>query len=109
MLKKLYAGLCVVGFVLPYIPFTLFMLDHNFNLGRFVQALFANNATTMFTMDLLISSLVFWLFLFYDSRRLRLKNVWLYVTANLLVGLSLALPLFLYFREVALEAPTHQG
>lgn len=103
MLKKLYAGLCVVGFVLPYIPFTLFLLDNGLNLGLFIQSLFANHAAAMFTTDLLISSFVFWLFLFYEGGRLGMKNRWGYVAANLLVGLSLALPLFLYFREAALE------
>ena len=74
MLKKLYAGLCVAGFVLPYIPFTLFMIENNFSLGQFVRAIFANNAAAMFTLDLVISSQVFWLFLFYEGQRLRMKT-----------------------------------
>ena len=103
MLKKLYAGLCVIGFILPYIPFVLFIKDNGLNLGLFIQALFVNGPAAMFTTDLLISSLVFWLFLFYEGQRLGMKNRWVYVAANLLVGLSLALPLFLYFREATLE------
>jgi hypothetical protein len=63
----------------------------------------------MFTIDLLISSVVFWSFLFYEGRRLRMKNLWVYVAANLLVGLSLALPLFLYFREMVIDPPTRPG
>jgi uncharacterized protein DUF2834 len=74
MLKKLYAGLCVVGFILPYLPFTRFVLDNGLDLGLFVQSLFVNGPAAMFTIDLLISSLVFWLFLFYESRRLRMKT-----------------------------------
>jgi hypothetical protein len=109
MLKKLYAGLCVVGFVLPYIPFTLFVMDNGLDLGQFVQSLFVNNSTAMLTADIVISSLVFWLFLFYEGRRLGMKNLWVYVAANLLVGLSLALPLFLYFREAALEGQARYG
>lgn len=103
MLKKLYAGLSVVGFVLPYIPFTLFVMNNGLDLGAFIQALFANHAAAMFTTDLLISSFVFWLYLFYEGGRLGMKNLWVYIVANLLVGLSLALPLFLYFRHTALE------
>lgn len=32
-----------------------------------------------------------------------MKHLWVYVLANLLVGVSLALPLFLYVREGRLE------
>jgi hypothetical protein len=31
-------------------------------------------------------------------------NLWLYVVCNLAVGVSLALPLFLFFRERRLDA-----
>lgn len=109
MLKKLYAGLSVVGFVLPYIPFTQFVLANGLDLGVFIRALFANHAAAMFTFDLLISSFVFWLLLVHEGGRLGMKNLWVYVAANLLVGLSLALPLFLYFRETALEEQARHG
>jgi hypothetical protein len=33
-----------------------------------------------------------------------MKNLWLYVLCNLAVGVSLALPLFLFFRERKLYA-----
>lgn len=36
-------------------------------------------------------------------KRLRMKNLWLYVVCNLAVGVSLALPLFLFFRERRLK------
>lgn len=103
MLKKLYAGLCVVGLVLPYVPFLQFLAANGLDLGRFLQSLFVTSPAAMFTFDLLISSLVFWFFLFHEGGRLGMKHRWIYVAANLLVGLSLALPLFLYFREAARE------
>lgn len=104
MLKKLYAGLCVVGFAIPYFFLTLFVMENGFDdLGPSIQSLFVNGAAAMLTADLLISSLVFWVWLFYEGGRLGMKNLWVYVAANLLVGLSLALPLFLYYREAALE------
>jgi hypothetical protein len=46
---------------------------------------------------------VFWVFVFVEASRLEMKNPWLYLLATLLVGLSFALPLFLYFRERKLE------
>jgi hypothetical protein len=53
--------------------------------------------------DLTISVIVFWIFMFFETNKLQMKNPWMYVLATLLVGLSFALPLFLYFRERKLE------
>src|ERR1700682_1477305 len=36
---------------------------------------------------------------FLKGRRRGMRNLWLYVVCNLAVGVSLALPLFLFFRE----------
>ena len=46
-----------------------------------------------------ISIIVFWIYMFAESNELQMKHSWLYVLASLFVGLSFALPLFLYFRE----------
>ena len=54
-------------------------------------------------MDLTISVIVFWFFMFVEANKLQMKNPWVYVLATLLVGLSFAFPLFLYFRERTLE------
>jgi len=55
-------------------------------------------------MDLLVSVIVFWFFMFTEARKLQMKNAWVYLLATLLVGLSFALPLFLYFRERKLQS-----
>ncbi len=57
-----------------------------------------------FSIEVVISSIVFCTFLIGDGRRNGMTNLWVYVVANLLVGLSLALPLYLYRRTVAVEA-----
>ena len=94
----------MVGFAIPYLLLTLFVMKNGFDdLGLSIQSLFVNGASAMLTADLLISSLVFWVWLFYEGGRLGMKHLWAYVAANLLVGLSLALPLFLYYRAAALE------
>lgn len=47
----------------------------------------------------MVSSLVLWLFVFAEGLRIRMTKLWIYVVCNLAVGVSLALPLFLFFRE----------
>lgn len=55
--------------------------------------------SSAFGVDVFISSLVLWLFVFSQGKKQGMKNLWCYVLCNLLFGVSSALPLFLYFRE----------
>ncbi len=48
---------------------------------------------------MIVSSLVLWAFVLVEGRRLSMTRLWAPVAANLLVGVSLGLPLFLYLRE----------
>jgi hypothetical protein len=54
-------------------------------------------------MDVIVSSLVLWTFVFWEGSRLNMKNLWVYIASNLLVGVSLGLPLFLLMRQRQLE------
>ncbi len=49
--------------------------------------------------DFTISCLVFWPFVFIESKKLGVRYWWLFVVTNIFVGLSFALPAFLYVRE----------
>ena len=103
-MKRFYLLLCVLGTVLPYWQFLRFFLgDGGLDLPAFIGAATANPVAAGFSIDLVVSSAAFWVFLFTDGRRHRIGHLWVYVAANLLVGLSLALPLYLYRRTVAIE------
>ena len=105
-MKRFYLIGAILGTVVPYAFLIQFFLQNGFDVVLFVQQLVANPAAAMFTADLLITSFVFWGYLFHEGRRLGMGNLWLYVILNLFVGLSLALPLFLFFREDALAKTT---
>lgn len=100
--RTLYLLLTFAGTVLPYYFFISFFNAQGLG-GDFVGALFANGAAGGFTADLLVTSLVFWIFLFAEARRVGVPRPWIFVLLNLLIGLSCALPLFLWAREGALE------
>jgi hypothetical protein len=70
----------------------------------FFKQLFQNPVSAFFGVDVIVSSVALWLFVFSEGRRHRVKNLWLYVVCNLAVGVSLALPLFLFARERKLSA-----
>jgi hypothetical protein len=100
-LKHLYLALCVPGTLLPYSQLLPFLEDHGFDARAFVANLFATRIGAFFGWDVIVSSVVLWVFVLSEGRRQGLKRLWLPVAANLAVGVSLGLPLFLYMREAA--------
>ena len=91
-MRKIYLLLAVIGAAVPFV----FFIDF-FGSGQadFVQALFVNGAAGGFAADLLITSGVFWLFMW--RRRELGPNPAPFIVINLLIGLSCALPAYLYF------------
>jgi hypothetical protein len=65
--------------------------------------MFASPIAGFFSIDVILSSLVLWVFVFSEGRRLGMKKLWVFVLLNLAVGVSLALPAFLYVREGKLQ------
>ena len=98
-MKTIYLILALVGAVVPYAFFIQHFSSAGFGLGAFVGALFSNPASGGFTADLLISSAVFWIFMFQQRGRNKGPAPALFVVLNLSVGLSCALPAYLYARE----------
>lgn len=96
-MKNLYLLLAVVGAVVPCVFFSEHLTTVGFGVVDFVRAGFVNGVAGGFTSDVLISSVVFWVYLF--SRKAPL--IWMYITLNLFIGLSCALPLYLW-RQAAL-------
>ncbi|ARV61089.1 hypothetical protein BZZ01_22910 [Nostocales cyanobacterium HT-58-2] len=103
MLKTIYFILCILGTVLPYSQFVPFLLDNGLDVNLFLKELYANRISAFFGMDVIVSSLVLWTFVFWEGSRQGMKNLWIYIASNLLVGVSLGLPLFLLMRQHKLE------
>jgi hypothetical protein len=101
--KNIFLILAIIGFIVPYYFFLRLPAENGFNLPSLVQPFFANSFMKGAAMDLTISVIVFWTYAFMEARKLQMKNAWVYALATLLVGLSFALPLFLYFRERKIE------
>jgi hypothetical protein len=57
-------------------------------------------------MDVIVSAVVLFVFIFAEGKRLDMSNLWFPVVATLSVGVSLGLPLFLYMRQNQLEGKT---
>lgn len=102
--KHVYVVLALIGLVVPYYFFVTFLLAYGLDGSAFLRQLFGTPIATFFAVDLLISCVVFVLFLRQESMRYEMGSWWVYLVALATVGLSFALPLFLYARQVRIEA-----
>ncbi|HKP12147.1 MAG TPA: DUF2834 domain-containing protein [Blastocatellia bacterium] len=99
MTRYVYLILCALGAALPCSQLFPFLAEHGFNLRLLVEQLFANRISAFFGLDVIVSSVVLWVFVITEGRRRRMQHLWVYIACNLAVGVSLALPLFLFARE----------
>jgi hypothetical protein len=111
-LKPLFLILAIAGSIAPW----FWLLQDPVALlspTLFLQRAFANNIATALTSDLLISAITFFCFAWIELKRLGSSRQWilLYMGLTFGVGLSCALPFFLYRREQILErkAFSHQN
>jgi Terpene cyclase DEP1 len=103
-LKTLYLLLAIAGSIAPW-----FWLLQNpgvlMSPTLFLQLSFANNIATAWASDLLISASVFFIFASIELKRLGSSSKWilLYIRLTFCIGLSCALPSFMYRREQIIE------
>lgn len=107
-LRSAYLLLAIAGTVVPYIFFLQHFEAAGFSLPAFAGAVFANGAASGFAADLLLSSLVFWLAMFGEKARSGGPGPAPFIVLNLLIGLSCALPAWLYAREAAAARQSNQ-
>jgi hypothetical protein len=98
-LRTIYLILCFVGVVLTYGEFVPWVAQNGLNMSLFFHQLFANRISAFFGMDVFVSAVVLVVFMRNESSRLGIGTRWLPILALLSVGVSLALPMFLYMRE----------
>ena len=100
-MKRVYIALCIIGTILPLWFFVPYVSSHG--VANLISDSFANGAAATFTADVLMSSLVLWMFIYSETRKRPVRLWWLAILGNVFVGVSLGLPLFLLLRELAQE------
>jgi len=98
-MKKLFLVLAVIGAILPYLFFIQHLFNEGFSPSKLTAAVFTNPGAGAFTTDLLLSSGIFWIFMFLERSRKKGPHPLLFILLNCLIGLSCALPAYLYARE----------
>ncbi len=104
--KTIYLILCIAGTLLPLSQLFPWVIDNGVNLPLFIRELFSTRIGGFFGMDVIVSAVVLFVFIFSEGRRGKIKNLWMPVVATLSIGVSLGFPLFLYLREISFEQQT---
>jgi len=103
--KYVYLALFVIGTIVPYLSFVPWLLDHGFDISRMVEELFVNRISAFFGLDVIITTVVFWVFITWEGKRAGVP-LWAPIVASVSVGVSSALPLFLFLREGRIQPST---
>ncbi len=99
-MRSFYILAAVLGTAIPWFFFADFFAQYGFDVMAFLGQLFGTNPAAGFTSDILISSFVFWIWAYQDARERQIGAWWVISPCNLLVGLSLALPLYFMMRHL---------
>ena len=102
--KNVYFLLCLLGIVIPYSLFLPWVFQNGLDWRLFLASLAANRISLFFVADVLVSGLVLMVFIRMESSRVKIRRGWIVTAGLCLVGVSFALPVYLYLRERALES-----
>lgn len=103
-MKRKYLILTIIGTILP----NIFVLKESIHSGNILlyahpidtfKAMFVNNISSAFIIDLLFIVVLFLFWSYYEAKRLNIKNVWMVWIYTFAFGIAGGLPLFLYVRE----------
>ncbi|HKV61192.1 MAG TPA: DUF2834 domain-containing protein [Candidatus Acidoferrum sp.] len=101
--KSIYLILCILGAAIPYSQFVPWIMENGLNLSLLIRQLFANRVSGFFGLDVLVSSVALLVFMRLEGKVTRVRFRWMPIVGLCVVGVSLALPLFLFLRELALK------
>lgn len=97
-MQAIYILLCIAGTALPLSQFIPWLAAHGLNVPLLLQQATATSIAAFAWSDVLVSGIAVAVFIIAEGRKLGMPKLWLPVI-SLMVGPSLALPLFLLMRE----------
>ncbi|MCU4419093.1 DUF2834 domain-containing protein [Acinetobacter bereziniae] len=102
-MKRIYALLTLLGIILPFSQFILWLNQHGLNLTLFFQQITDNPIAAFAWLDVIVTVVVIVVMVIQDGQQLKMNRLWVPVIASLMGGASVGLPLFLYMKQCHLE------
>jgi hypothetical protein len=107
-MQVLYSVLCILGTALPLAQFLPWLAHRGPDIPLLLQQAFADPVSAFAWSDVLVSAMAVAVFVIAEGRRIRMRHAWTSLI-GLVVGVSLALPLFLLLRGRHLGPPRSGG
>ena len=101
ILSYLYLFLSILGAILPMISNFNFAMEYgsSFDINQFIQLANANPAAESISRDLLIGASAVFIWIVNESRKLKIKNMWIVYMGTFLIAFAFSAPFFLFLRE----------
>ncbi len=75
------------------------MYGSTFDIQKFIELANSNPASESLSRDLFIGAGSIFVWIINESRRLKMKNLWVVLLGTFLIAFAFAAPLFLFLRE----------
>lgn len=95
--KRVYLGLAIIGLILPYSQFLLFLIENGLDISMIINEITGYRLSAFAWLDIVVTAIVVILNILEEKGKI--AQWWLPVAATLIVGPSCGLPLFMYLRE----------
>jgi len=97
-MRFVYLLLCIAGTALPLAQFVPWLSANGLNMPLLLQQATSSNIAAFAWADVLISGFTTIALICAEGHRLGMRRLWMPLS-SIVIGPSLALPLFLYLRE----------
>ncbi len=106
-----YLFLAILGAILPTLSNIEFIKYYGpgFDVISFISMANINPASASLSRDLFIGASAVTIWIVSESRRLRMKNLWIVLLSTFTIAFAFAAPFFLYLRELRLIELEKEG
>ena len=101
ILSYLYLFLSILGAVLPMLANFEFAREYgnSFDINNFIALANANPAAQSISRDLLVGASAIFIWIVNESKKLKMKNMWVVFIGTFLIAFAFSAPFFLFLRE----------
>ena len=100
-LSYIYLFLSILGAILPMMANFDFAMEYgnSFDIKKFVLLANANPAAQSISRDLLVGASAVFIWIVNESKKLKMKNMWVVYIGTFLIAFAFSAPFFLFLRE----------
>jgi len=100
-LSYLYLLLAILGAILPMLANFDFAREYgnSFDIKNFIELANANPAAQSISRDLLVGASAIFIWIINESKKLKIKNMWIVYVGTFLIAFAFSAPFFLFLRE----------